>query len=146
MKRLLTLCLTAFLFVAGSACAGGLEDFLGRVNVEARADLPGFSARISTRFGVPLPRVDAVLRAVVDPADAFMVFQLGQMARVSPERVLSVYSGHKQQGWGAMAQELGIKPGSADFKALKRGELSWDVEHGERSHHQAQDKQHGHGK
>ncbi|AMV73175.1 hypothetical protein JCM30471_15840 [Desulfuromonas carbonis] len=146
MKRLLALCLTGLLFLAGSACAGGLEDFLGRVNVQARADLPGFSAKISTRFGVPLPRVDEVLRVVADPADAFMVFRLGQMANVPPERVLKVYSGHKQKGWGAMAQELGIKPGSAEFKALKRGELSWDEGHGERSHHQEQEKEHGHGK
>jgi hypothetical protein len=52
-----------------------------------------------------------------------MVFQLGQFARVSHERVLEVYQPSRKKGWGAIAKELGIKPGSAEFHALKRGDL-----------------------
>jgi hypothetical protein len=40
--------------------------------------------------------------------------------------VLQQYRVNKKQGWGAMAQSLGIKPGSPEFKALKAGELGWD--------------------
>jgi hypothetical protein len=123
MKRLFCLCLGLSLFLPSAVFAGGLEDFLGRVNIEARADLPGFSAKVSTQFGVPLPKVEAVLRGVPSPADAFMVFQLGQFAQTTPERVMGVYNTSSKKGWGAMAQELGIKPGSAEFKALKNGEL-----------------------
>lgn len=125
MKRLVWFCLCVSLCLPMAAFAGGLEDFLGKVNVQARADLPGFSAKISTQFGVPLPRVDAVVKAVADPADAFMVFHLGQVSNRSPETVMSVYNTSKKNGWGAMAQELGIKPGSAEFKALKAGELAF---------------------
>lgn len=125
MKRLFIVCLAMAILSPLTAFAGGLEDFLSNVNIQARADLPGFSARISTQFGVPLPRVQAVVQSVREPADAFMVFQLGQMSGKPPERVMAVYTPNKKKGWGAIAKELGIKPGSAEFHALKNGDLSF---------------------
>ncbi len=123
MKRMIMLLLTLTLMVPVASFAGGLEDFLSSVNVQARVDLPGFSVKVSNQFGVPLPQVQAVVQAVREPADAFMVFQLGQFARVPHDRVLEVYQPSRKKGWGAIAKELGIKPGSAEFHALKRGDL-----------------------
>ena len=125
MKRLILICLSLSLLLPLTARAGGLEDFLANVNVQARVDLPGFSARVSTQFGVPLPQVQAVVQTVREPADAFMVFQLGQFSGKPPERVMDVYSKSKGKGWGVIAKELGIKPGSAEFHALKSGNLSF---------------------
>jgi hypothetical protein len=118
---------------AGTAAgAGGLEVFLDNVNVQARADLPGFSVKVGGQFGVPVPQVQAVLQTVATPADAFMVFQLGQMAHKPPEMVLQTYQAKKNKGWGVIAKELGIKPGSPEFHKLKNGELvfSGDPAHG----------------
>jgi hypothetical protein len=123
MKRFILFALLLSLLTPLTAFAGGLEDFLANVNVQARVDLPGFSAKISNQFGVPQVQVQAVLRTVREPADAFMVFQLGEMSGRAPERVMGVYSPGK--GWGVIAKELGIKPGSADFHALKNGDLSF---------------------
>jgi hypothetical protein len=44
------------------------------------------------------------------------------------ETVVEIYRKQKGQGWGAVAQSLGIKPGSADFHALKQGNLDWRPE------------------
>ena len=123
MKRFIIFSLLLTLLSPLAAFAGGLEDFLSNINVQARVDLPGFSVKISNQFGVPLPQVQAVVQTVREPADAFMVFQLGQMARTQPERVMEVYTPNKKKGWGAIAKELGIKPGSAEFHALKNGDL-----------------------
>lgn len=125
MKRLICICLTLLTFSPLATFAGGLEAFLSNVNAEARADLPGFSAKVSAQFGVPVPQVQAVVRTVHEPADAFMVFQLGQMSGQPTERVLHTYKSGKGKGWGVIAKELGIKPGSADFHALKSGDLSF---------------------
>ena len=54
-----------------------------------------------------------------------MIFQLGQMSGKQPDRVMAVYTPNKKKGWGAIAKELGIKPGSAEFHALKNGDLSF---------------------
>jgi hypothetical protein len=123
VKRIL---LAAALFVLSSGtaiAAGGLDVFLDNLNVQARADLNGFSVKVGAQFGVPVPRVQAVLQTVATPADAFMVFQLGQMAHKPPETVLQTYQAKKDKGWGVMAKELGIKPGSREFHRLKSGDL-----------------------
>jgi len=125
MKRLILLSLTLSLLSPMAASARGLDDFLANVNVQARVDLPGFSARISNQFGVPLPQVQAIVQTVREPADAFMVCELGQMSGRSTESVMEVYGPGKGKGWGVIAKELGIKPGSAEFHALKNGNLSF---------------------
>jgi len=123
MKRMIMFFLSLTLMAPVASFAGGLEDFLSNVNVQARVDLPGFSLKISNQFGVPLPQVQAVIQTVREPADAFMVFQLGQFSGRQPDTVMDVYSRGKGKGWGVIAKELGIKPGSAEFHALKRGDL-----------------------
>ncbi len=123
MKRITFVALALGLFGAQAIAGGGLDGFLSNVNVQARADLPGFSATVSAQFGVPVPQVQAILTRVDTPADAFMVFQLGQMAHKQPEAVLQTYRNHKGKGWGVIAKQLGIKPGSKEFHALKNGNL-----------------------
>ncbi len=82
MHRIL---LALFILVATPGVASAsLDSFLSSVNAQARVDLPGFHATVSAQFGVPVPQVEAVLKMVPSPADAFMVFQVGQMAQRSP--------------------------------------------------------------
>jgi hypothetical protein len=53
-----------------------------------------------------------------------MCFQIGLMTGRSPRAVAEIFNHNRQKGWGAMAKELGIKPGSAEFHALKRGDFA----------------------
>ncbi len=123
MKRIIPAMLMLILCCVPAIAGGGLDGFLNNVNVQARADLGGFSTTVSAQFGVPVPQVQAILARVDTPADAFMVFQLGQMAHKPPEAVVQTYRTHKGKGWGVIAKELGIKPGSKEFHALKNGDL-----------------------
>ena len=131
MKNFLTVVLLFVMFEAPAMAGGGLDAFLSNVNVQARADMNGFSAKVAAQFGVPEAQVRLVLGQVSAPADAFMVFQLGQMANQQPDTVMQVYQSHKGRGWGVIAKELGIKPGSAQFHALKRGDLHFGVDQGD---------------
>ena len=122
MKRI-ALAAVALCLLCTPAFAG-LDDFLGSLNVQARADLGGFTARVSAQFGIPEMQVRTVIDTVREPADAFMVYQLGQMTRKPPETVVEVYRANRGKGWGVIAKRLGIKPGSAEFHALKRGDFA----------------------
>ncbi|GAM09292.1 hypothetical protein OR1_01567 [Geobacter sp. OR-1] len=121
MKRIAFAILALLLF--GTPAFAGLDDFLSNLNIQARTDLNGFSARVSAQFGVPELQVRTVINTVKEPADAFMVFQLGKMTRQPPETVERVYQANRGKGWGVIAKELGIKPGSREFHALKRGDF-----------------------
>lgn len=114
----------AILFIAAFFAVNAhadLGDFLSDLNIQARADMNGFEVRVSNQFGVPLPQVQSFITTVGTPSDAFMCFQLGKMTGMQPERVFQTYKSNKGKGWGVIAKELGIKPGSAEFHALKQG-------------------------
>lgn len=69
-----------------------------------------------------------MIKAVSTPADAFMGFQLGQMARQPYQRDVEAYQTRRGKGWGVIAKSLGIKPGSSEFHALKRGDFVFNRE------------------
>ncbi len=123
-----------------------LNSFLRDVNIQARGDMRNFSIKLSTQFGVPQSQVDDIVMHVAAPADAFMVLQLGQMANKPPEAVLQTYRRSRGKGWGELAKELGIKPGSPEFHALKRGDLSFTGEPGDYGHGKGKGKGKGHNK
>ena len=144
MNRALAILLACLLYSSPAiAGGGGLDEFLRNLNVRAQADPEGFSATLSSQFRVSGTEVKVVLGAVHDPADAFMVLQLGQMSRQPAAAVLSVYQSHAGKGWGVIAKELGIKPGSAEFHALKRGDLHFGAPPAARGD---DEPGHGHGK
>jgi hypothetical protein len=125
MKRIIVSLVLLALSTSGQVFAGGgLDVFLNNLNVEARTDLSGFSARVSAQFGAPLVQVRATIATVREPADAFMVYQLGRMSGSPPETVIATYKTNRGKGWGVIAKELGIKPGSPEFHALKRGDFA----------------------
>ncbi len=123
MKRIVLAAMVLILFSGRAVAGGGLDGFLNDLNIQARADMNGFSLKVSAQFGVPVPQVQAVIRTVAQPADAFMVFQLGQMSQRPSETVVRVYQTNQGKGWGVIAKSLGIKPGSPEFHALKRGDF-----------------------
>jgi len=129
-KAILMLSLAAGLMGTSLVAHADLNGFLKNVNNRALSDIKNFNDMLSRQFGIPVPDVEAIVRSVPNPADAFMILQLGEMAHVAPAVVLQKYQRSKGKGWGNLARELGIKPGSPEFHALKRGNLSFT---GERS-------------
>jgi len=119
--RIVLVALIVSLAAASLAVAGDF-DWIRDFNLQAQADPSGFRAKLATRFQIGDARIDAVIGNVAKPADAYMVLRLGEMSHHPPEYVLSKYKAEKKKGWGALAKSLGIKPGSAEFHALKRGQ------------------------
>lgn len=109
------------LLLASSVAVAGDFDWLRDLNIQAQADASGFKARLAARFQIGEARISAVLGNLEKPADAYMVMRLGEMAGKPPEEVAKVYQEGKGKGWGALAKSLGIKPGSKEFHALKKG-------------------------
>jgi hypothetical protein len=108
------------LLAAGAALAGDFE-WMKDLNIRAQADPSGFKASLATRFKIGDTQITAVLSNVERPADAYMVLRLGEMSGQPTDRVTARYRSSKGQGWGNLAKSLGIKPGSKEFHALKRG-------------------------
>ena len=110
----------------GSAAAGGLDDFLKEVNVQASVDIGSFKADLSATFDLSNDRVDTMFTLMSKPSDVYMCLRVGEIADQPIDRVVAEYKAHRGQGWGVIAKNLGIKPGSAEFHALKANRLSGD--------------------
>jgi hypothetical protein len=132
------------LLAAGAALAGDFE-WMKDLNIRAQADPSGFKASLATRFKIGDTQITAVLSNVEKPADAYMVLRLGEMSGQPTDRVTERYRSSKGQGWGNLAKSLGIKPGSKEFHALKRGHdlESYD---GGKGHDKGKGKGKGHDK
>ncbi len=96
-----------------------LDASLNDINVKAKSDLTLFKKDLSIEFNIGLPKIDKMLTAQVSPADIFMVYQVANLTNNEPDLVLTSFNKNKEKGWGAIAKEMGIKPGSAEFHALK---------------------------
>jgi len=118
--------------VLPAQASSDLDVFVSNLNVQAQADLGAFKLRLSTQFGVPAARVDAVMASVKTPGDAYMCFRVGQVASKPVEVVTKEYQANKGKGWGVMAKNLGIKPGSKEFHELKKGNFNGDDSGGDK--------------
>jgi hypothetical protein len=99
----------------------GDYDWMDNLNITAKADSSGFHVRLATRFHIGNAEVTAVIGDVSQPSDAYMIFRLSELSHRPVAEVMKVYRKNRKRGWGAMAKGLGIKPGSREFHALKRG-------------------------
>lgn len=123
-KKLLMV--SVMLLLVSSAVAVGVaaEDFAWTkdFNIKAEADPSGFRASLATRFKIGDAEIRLVLSNVEKPADAYILLRLGEMSAKPMDYVIKKYKSNKGKGWGVLARSLGIKPGSKEFHALKRGD------------------------
>lgn len=117
----LAVLISLMLLVGSSMAVAGDFNWMKNFNTQASLDQAGFRAKLAARFKIGDMQLSAVLGNITDPAHAYMVLRLGEMAHQPFERVMEEYHKNKGKGWGVIAKNLGIKPGSAEFHALKGG-------------------------
>ena len=120
--RTIQFALCFMLLTVGIAHAD-LNAYIRDLNISAQGDVGGYKAKLEARFGTSNSQLEVVFRSVKSPAEAAIVLWLGAQSRQPLDIVLNVYRTNKGQGWGAMAKNLGIKPGSPAFHALKKGNI-----------------------
>ena len=114
--------LVMFLVVSSVTLATAADfEWTRSLNTAAAADPTGYRTRLADRFNVGEATISDVLHVAQNPADAYMLFRLGEMSSKPTDYVIQKYNAEKDKGWGALAKSLGIKPGSPEFHALKNG-------------------------
>ena len=93
---------------------------LGDINVFARGNTDGFIDDVVVSFGAPRALVrDYYLDRRWAPGDIYYACAIAYQLRRPCVEILDIYERDHGQGWGVIAQRLGIKPGSPAFHALK---------------------------
>lgn len=96
---------------------------LEAVSALAAGDLEGFVTQLALSYAVPREEARTLIVERHYPPDyVWLAAASTQALGRDWHQVFPVFEQHRGQGWGAIAKELGIKPGSPAFHALK-GEL-----------------------
>ncbi|NLF23368.1 MAG: hypothetical protein GX590_09440 [Lentisphaerae bacterium] len=97
---------------------------LGEINNYGRRYRDPFIDEMHGYYGAPRPLlVDLLDRRGWAPGDVYYACAIAHALGVPCLDVVHEYDRNPGQGWGAVAQRMGIKPGSAAFHALKRGQV-----------------------
>ena len=96
---------------------------LGKLNVQTRGrNLSEFISNLSLSYNIPGKEIEDLLyRVKMTPADVYMTVGLAGIINKPLDVVVGEYKANKGKGWGVIAKRLGIKPGSKEFHALKKG-------------------------
>lgn len=121
-RALKALLLVTTLFGFANSALAGDFDWLDSLTISANKNDGGFRTRLSARFHIGDAELKTVIRDSGGKADAYMVLRLAELSHQPREKVIKSYQRYrKSKAWGKLAKSLGIKPGSKEFHALKRG-------------------------
>ena len=131
MKRLLGASV-ALVLLAGMAHGMGskpsgytgdkqFDSTLEKISVQANEDPDGYFSRLSTRHNIPEHEIrQASERFGLAMPDIFMATALAKATHRPVLTVAEKYNKNPGKGWGVVAKDFGIKPGSSEFHQLKR--------------------------
>ena len=147
MKKILIVFIALWVFSGSVAMAGDykamtgdveLNLMLGDLNIHARGDTENFITELGVSYGVPEGEISVLLtKHNMEPADVYMAVRLSNMTGHPLSHVAGMHRNNPGRGWGQVAKNLGIKPGSAEFHALKdlgKGKHSKGKKHKGASH------------
>jgi hypothetical protein len=99
-----------------------LDYQLGKINELAKADPDGFFKQLSQNYGIPQKQIrQAKGQHGLSYGDTYMATALARKNNRRVGDVAAEYEQNQGKGWGVMAMNMGIKPGSPEFKELKAG-------------------------
>jgi hypothetical protein len=102
-----------------------LDSDLIVINANASADFGSFKADMKLTYNVTDKKIELMkINLDMAPGEIYLALEISKLAKISLDNVLSIYKTHKSKGWGFIAKQAGIKPGSAEFHQLKNGASS----------------------
>ena len=97
-----------------------LNYLLKKINKHAEADPDGFIRQPSLKHNVPEEEIrQAKERHGLSYGDTYMAAALSKISKRQVGVVAEEFKQNQGKGWGVMAMNLGIKPGSPEFKQMK---------------------------
>ncbi len=98
-----------------------LDVVLSNLNVEAGVQVDPFVSELSISYAIPKVQIeDLVYKMRMPFGDVFVSVWLASSMKKPLSVVVKEYDVNKDKGWGVMAKNLGIKPGSDAFHSLKK--------------------------
>ena len=99
-----------------------VDQRLGDINRYGTRYRDPFVNEMVRYYGAPRDLVtDLLVRRNWAPGDVYYACSIAHILGIPCRNVVDDWDRNHGQGWGVVAQRMGIKPGSAEFHQLKRG-------------------------
>lgn len=125
MKPVLLIIFVCSLLTAAAQYNTGdteLNASLVKIDADASVNFTLFKKDVSASYNVSESKItNWSVQLGMKAGDIYFALELARISKRPIDDVIKIYTGNKKKGWGAIAKELGIKPGSPEFHALKGG-------------------------
>ena len=122
-KLLIVLCLLFSSVISDAQISTGNSEMdadLSKINVNAKLDFGAFKSDLNLSYNISKKKIDYLsISLKMEPAEIYITLELSKLSGRSIDNVIEIYKVHKDKGWGYIAKQLGIKPGSPEFHKLK---------------------------
>ena len=126
MKKILTstaialMCCSQLVIAQYNSGDDELNNSLLTIDADAKLDFGAFKVDLSVSYDITEKKIEYLSVDIeMSAGDIYMSLELAKITEKSIDQVVEVYQANKAKGWGVIAKELGIKPGSPEFHALK---------------------------
>ncbi len=99
---------------------GQLDASLNRIDARASIDFGVFKADMSVAYDISEKKIEYMHGSLeMTAGEIYIALEISKLSKTPLDDVLHIYSNNKAKGWGYIAREAGIKPGSPEFHQLK---------------------------
>lgn len=91
---------------------------LNQMNASLSEDITGFTKNVSTKYDMHENEISKLL-AEMEPAEVLITLQLLTITAKPLKEVLHSYKKNHRKGWKAIAEDLGIRANTSEFRELK---------------------------
>jgi hypothetical protein len=97
-----------------------LDKTLLTLDTEANISYRAFKANISRKYNVSASKLEYLTVDIgMTAGDIYLTMEIARITNKSVNQVVEAYQNSREKGWGVIAVELGIQPGSNEFEELK---------------------------
>lgn len=97
-----------------------LDQTLQTLDLDASISFGAFRTNISQRYHVSESNIQYLtVEMGMTAGDIYLTMEMVKITQKSLNDVLKAYQDNRRNGWGAIALQLGVLPGSDKFSALK---------------------------
>lgn len=101
---------------------GNIDQDKNTIDAKAKVNLGKVKSEIGVRYDIDDKKFEILSgKFEMSAGDIVIAAEIRKRNGKDIEEIASIYQKNKNKGWGVLAKELGIKPGSAEFHQLKAG-------------------------
>ena len=98
-----------------------LDTDLETINAEANLNFGQFKTDLSIQYNIAKNKIEELKTKVgMTAGDIYIALEIAKITKKPIDEISTIYRNNKEKGWGVIAKEAGIKPGSKAFHELKK--------------------------